>query len=52
MKHTAVMDTCRAMSNVKTFNMELKSHQAPCNRADEDLAPIHRRDKSSGVLKE
>ena len=27
-KRTAVRDACRAMSNVKTFNLELKSHQA------------------------
>ena len=34
-KRTAVRDACRAMSNVKTFNLELKFHQAHGNRADE-----------------
>ena len=38
-KHTAVRDACRAMSNVKTFNMELKSHQAHGNRTDEAVRP-------------
>ena len=38
-KRTAVRDACRAMSNVKTFNLELKSHQEHGNRADEDIRP-------------
>ena len=47
MKHTAVRDTCRAMSNAKTFNMELKSHQASCNRADEDLDQLGYRSRQN-----
>ena len=35
-KRTAVRDACRAMSNVKTFNLELKASQAHGQRADED----------------
>ena len=38
-KRTAVRDACRAMSNVKTFNLELKADQAQGNRADEDIRP-------------
>ena len=38
-KRTAVRDACRAMSNVKTFNLELKFHQAHGNRADEPVRP-------------
>ena len=37
-KRTAVRDACRAMSNVKTFNLELKFHQAHGQRAD-DIRP-------------
>ena len=39
-KRTAVRDACRAMSNVKTFNLELKFHQAHGNRADEECAQL------------
>ena len=39
-KRTAVRDACRAMSNVKTFNMELKADQAHGNRADEEFAQL------------
>ena len=39
-KRTAVRDACRAMSNVKTFNLELKFHQAHGNRADEEFAQL------------
>ena len=39
-KRTAVRDACRAMSNVKTFNLELKFHQAHGNRADEPFAQL------------
>ena len=38
-KRTAVRDACRAMSNVKTFNLELKSHQAQGNRAFDEEEP-------------
>ena len=38
-KRTAVRDACRAMSNVKTFNLELKSHQAHGNREPTKHSP-------------
>ena len=38
-KRTAVRDACRAMSNVKTFNLELKDSQTHGQRADEDIRP-------------
>ena len=37
-KRTAVRDACRAMSNIKTFNLELKADQAHGNRTDEEFA--------------
>ena len=46
-KRTAVRDACRAMSNVKTFNMELKSHQAHGNRADEEFAQLGYRSRQN-----
>ena len=39
-KRTAVRDACRAMSNVKTFNLELKASQTHGNRADEEFAEL------------
>ena len=39
-KRTAVRDACRAMSNIKTFNLELKDSQAHGNRADEEFAEL------------
>ena len=38
-KRTAVRDACRAMSNVKTFNLELKASQTHGQRADETFSP-------------
>ena len=46
-KRTAVRDACRAMSNVKTFNLELKSHQAQGNRADEEFAQLGYRSRKN-----
>ena len=46
-KRTAVRDACRAMSNVKTFNLELKSHQAHGNRADEEFAQLGYRSRQN-----
>ena len=46
-KRTAVRDACRAMSNVKTFNMELKSHQAHGNRTDEAFAQLGYRSRKN-----
>ena len=46
-KRTAVRDACRAMSNVKTFNLELKSHQAHGNRADEEFAQLGYRSRKN-----
>ena len=46
-KPTAVRDACRAMSNVKTFNLELKSHQAHGNRADEEFAQLGYRSRKN-----
>ena len=46
-KRTAVRDACRAMSNVKTFNLELKSHQAHGNRADEPFAQLGYRSRQN-----
>ena len=46
-KRTAVRDACRAMSNVKTFNMELKSHQAHGNRTDEAFAELSYRSRKN-----
>ena len=46
-KRTAVRDACRAMSNVKTFNLELKSHQAHGNRADEAFAQLGYRSRQN-----
>ena len=39
-KRTAVRDACRAMSNVKTFNLELKDSQTHGQRADETFAQL------------
>ena len=46
-KHTAVRDACRAMSNVKTFNLELKDSQAQGNRADETFAQLGYRSRQN-----
>ena len=46
-KRTAVRDACRAMSNVKTFNMELKADQAHGNRADETFAQLGYRSRQN-----
>ena len=46
-KRTAVRDACRAMSNVKTFNMELKADQADGNRADEEFAQLGYRSRQN-----
>ena len=46
-KRTAVRDACRAMSNVKTFNMELKADQAQGDRADEDFAQLGYRSRQN-----
>ena len=46
-KRTAVRDACRAMSNVKTFNLELKFHQAHGNRADETFAQLGYRSRKN-----
>ena len=46
-KRTAVRDACRAMSNVKTFNLELKFHQAQGNRADEAFAQLGYRSRKN-----
>ena len=46
-KRTAVRDACRAMSNVKTFNMELKADQAQGNRADEEFAQLGYRSRKN-----
>ena len=46
-KRTAVRDACRAMSNVKTFNMELKADQAQGNRADEEFAQLGYRSRQN-----
>ena len=46
-KRTAVRDACRAMSNVKTFNLELKSHQAQGNRTDEEFAQLGYRSRKN-----
>ena len=46
-KRTAVRDACRAMSNVKTFNMELKADQAQGDRADEEFAQLGYRSRQN-----
>ena len=46
-KRTAVRDACRAMSNVKTFNLELKADQAQGNRADEEFAQLGYRSRKN-----
>ena len=46
-KRTAVRDACRAMSNVKTFNLELKASQAHGNRADEEFAQLGYRSRQN-----
>ena len=46
-KRTAVRDACRAMSNVKTFNLELKADQAQGNRADEEFAQLGYRSRQN-----
>ena len=46
-KRTAVRDACRAMSNVKTFNLELKSHQTHGQRADETFAQLGYRSRKN-----
>ena len=46
-KRTAVRDACRALSNVKTFNIELKADQAHGNRADEEFAQLGYRSRKN-----
>ena len=46
-KRTAVRDACRAMSNVKTFNLELKASQTHGNRADEEFAQLSYRSRQN-----
>ena len=46
-KRTAVRDACRAMSNIKTFNMELKSDQAQGKRTNEDCAQLGYRSRKN-----
>ena len=46
-KRTAVRDACRAMSNVKTFNLELKADQTQGNRADEPFAQLGYRSRQN-----
>ena len=46
-KRTAVRDACRAMSNVKTFNMELKAEQAQGKRADAEFAELGYRSRQN-----
>ena len=46
-KRTAVRDACRAMSNVKTFNLELKASQTHGQRADETLAQLSYRSRQN-----
>ena len=46
-KRTAVRDACRAMSNVKTFNLELKDSQTHGQRADEDFAQLGYRSRQN-----
>ena len=40
-------DACRAMSNVKTFNLELKDSQTHGNRADEEFAQLGYRSRQN-----
>ena len=46
-KRTAVRDACRAMSNVKTFNLELKASQTHGQRADETFAQLSYRSRQN-----
>ena len=46
-KRTAVRDACRAMSNVKTFNLELKASQTQGNRTDEAFAQLGYRSRKN-----
>ena len=46
-KRTAVRDACRAMSNVKTFNLELKASQTHGQRADETFAQLGYRSRKN-----
>ena len=46
-KRTAVRDACRAMSNVKTFNLELKASQTHGQRADETFAQLGYRSRQN-----
>ena len=46
-KRTAVRDACRAMSNIKTFNLELKADQAHGNRTDEAFAQLGYRSRKN-----
>ena len=46
-KRPAVRDACRAMSNVKTFNLELKSHQTQGERTDEAFAQLGYRSRKN-----
>ena len=46
-KRTAVRDACRAMSNVKRFNAQLKTDQAKGLRLDEDYAELRFRSRKN-----
>ena len=46
-KRTAVRDACRAMSNVKIFNLELKSDQTQGKRTNEDCAQLGYRSRQN-----
>ena len=46
-KRTAVRDACRAMSNVKIFNLELKDSQTHGNRAAEEFAELGYRSRQN-----
>ena len=46
-KRTAVRDACRAMSNIKTFNLELKDSQTRHQRADETFAQLGYRSRKN-----
>ena len=46
-KRTAVRDACRAMSNVKIFNMKLAEDKARGERLDEEFAELHFRSRKN-----
>ena len=46
-KRTAVRDACRAMSNIKIFNQDLKLAHNQGTRADEEFAELHYRSRKN-----